>query len=175
MPLHCGPLVPICMIDSFVFKNRVYKISNKRTNGKPENILPPPASMAWRGHKNRRRPFENVGGKSLNRACIVSVTDNVMTTVSIMQAQLARCTSRSFCTSCLESGSYTPKTEYLSKRFGYQVNSMQLIELWMLNSADGDDGRGNVLQHVKRAGKLSRATVGGGNMPGSRSYIAVVS
>lgn len=105
----------------------------------------------------------------------MSVTDNVMTTVSIMQAQLARCTSRSFCTSCLESGSYTPKTEYLSKRFGYQVNSMQLIELWMLNSADGDDGRGNVLQHVERAGKLSSVNVGGGNMPGSRSYIAVVS
>ena len=56
-----GPLAPIGIkigsFHSFV-KYRVYKFGNRRTNGRTdgrtdrqiENIMPPPASLAWRSH-----------------------------------------------------------------------------------------------------------------------------
>ena len=39
----------------FVFKlscSRVKQQTNGRTDGQPENIMPPPASFAWRRHKD---------------------------------------------------------------------------------------------------------------------------
>jgi len=47
--------------DSLVFKCRVHKFCNRRTDGQRENITPPPVSLTWRSRINKieteRREF----------------------------------------------------------------------------------------------------------------------
>jgi len=59
MPLHRGPLVPICIkIGSFVFQNIVFTNTwtNERTDGQPDNIImPSPLSPACSVARRRRK------------------------------------------------------------------------------------------------------------------------
>ena len=70
-----GPLVPICIsVASFEVHIMFTSLVNRRMDGKPEDIMPPVASLAWQRHKKIKKldTCRKIDCKNWRPACICS-------------------------------------------------------------------------------------------------------